>query len=223
MDLRIGRVRCYMLDVPWAGFFVRGRVMLMTTGMLVRKDRRGPAAHDACHAVGWDGVVTAAITRLAAWGDAMSGVEERGGEPGAVLWFSFCVVGSLSPAAGGSCQLPARSGTWSGGHESVGRMSMSSPSAWATCWLIIWKARSCPARVRTVTGISIRSTMSRRRSGSSGCAKALGGRRREVEASYRLLARLQKLYTYLRTCFWSYEQERQYSESGFRCFWNQSY
>ena len=56
MDLRIGRVRCYMLDVPWAAFFVRGRVMLMTTGMLVRKDRRGPAAHDACHAVGWDGV-----------------------------------------------------------------------------------------------------------------------------------------------------------------------
>ena len=116
MDSRIGRVRCYMLDVPWAGFFVRGRVMLMTTGMLVRKDRRGPAAHDACHAVGWDGVVTAAITRLAAWGDAMSGVEERGGEPGAVLWFLL------------RCWVAFAGGRWV--------VSVTRPF-----WVMVWRAR----------------------------------------------------------------------------------
>lgn len=86
-DSRIGRVRCYVLDAPWAGLFVRGRVLLMTTGLLARKDRRGLLAHDLFHAVGWDGVLTAAVMRFAVWGDVMGGIEERDGEPGAVPWF----------------------------------------------------------------------------------------------------------------------------------------
>ena len=80
-------------------------------------------------------------------------------------------------------------------------MSMSSPSAWVDVLADYLESeelpRARPHRYRYFDPFDHEPTAIR----IEQLPRALGGRRRKVEASYRLLARLQKLYTYLLRVF----------------------
>lgn len=85
-----GRFRCYVVDSPAPFAFVRGRVLVVSTGLLDCVGLAGVLAHEFGHLVSWDGRLTAALDRLGLWGDVLglSGGAEFGddGWGVAVVW-----------------------------------------------------------------------------------------------------------------------------------------
>lgn len=92
LDPRAGRrFRCYVLDSPWPQAFVRGGVLVVSTGLLRCVGLPGVLAHELSHLVSWDGVLTVAVDRLGLWGDPFGpprdGYEERVIWTAALVWW----------------------------------------------------------------------------------------------------------------------------------------
>jgi Zn-dependent protease with chaperone function len=85
------RFRCRVVDSPRPEAFVRGRLLVVTTGLLRCMGLPGVLAHELSHLVSWDGLLTVALGRLGLWGDPL-------GSPGvyevSVGWFAALVWGS---------------------------------------------------------------------------------------------------------------------------------
>jgi Zn-dependent protease with chaperone function len=60
---------CYVVDWPRPVAFVRGRALVVSTGLLECEGLSGVLAHELGHLVSFDGVLTAALCRLGLWGD----------------------------------------------------------------------------------------------------------------------------------------------------------
>ena len=93
LDPRVGRrFWCYVLDSPRPQAFVRGRVPVVSTGLLRCGGLPGPLAHELGHLVSWDGLLTAAVDRLGLWGDPMGPPEGGYGEQ--VVWSASLLWGT---------------------------------------------------------------------------------------------------------------------------------
>jgi Zn-dependent protease with chaperone function len=78
LDRRCARCfRCYVVDSQPPFAFVRGRVLVVSTGLLRCVGLPGALAHELGHLVSWDGLLTAAVDRLGLWGDVFAPLPEQ--------------------------------------------------------------------------------------------------------------------------------------------------
>jgi Zn-dependent protease with chaperone function len=68
---------CYVLDWPAPLAFVRGRALIVSTGLLECEGLVAVLAHELAHLISFDGVLTAAVSRLGLWGDLLAPSEEE--------------------------------------------------------------------------------------------------------------------------------------------------
>jgi Zn-dependent protease with chaperone function len=78
IDPRVGMPSwCYVLDWPAPLAFVRGRALIVSTGLLECEGLAAVLAHELAHLISFDGVLTAAASRLGLWDDLLAPSEEE--------------------------------------------------------------------------------------------------------------------------------------------------